>query len=620
MKFCKQYIFIFLMFTMVCNAKSTSDSLALLLNQRPVTKEYIRNVEKYVWHLINPLDNEKKADSLIRKTELIALKIKDYEGYGRLHWYRAILELRNSNPKKSLQCLHEVEKLISQHNLSVNLLQKVYASIGNCHFHEGQFDKALSYFLKARDLIEKHHLKEYITQAYIGMTSVYLTTDVTEALALNKKIQEVTYKDTDLSMRFLGELQLSTNYIFAKDLNKGLAHLKKSEYFASKYNRKSIIINCWSEYVHIYILQNKMEMALIYLKKAELLAEKLNINARKSQVYAAFGFYHYKLKNYLEAEKYFQKKLDIDKIDKFEFGMFEDYEILSELSVIKKDYKNAFEYKNKAHVIEDSLFSKKLNNKINNLEKEKLQSNYEVLALKNKNAVFQRNSLLIGGILISILSITIILLITNKNKYKRLEAQQNLRNQIAADLHDDIGSTLSSISFLSEMVALQQKNESNNKKVLEQVSVDSREVIDKMDDIIWTINPKNDSINNLETRLKSFGIPLFESKSINFKFDFSKDIEDHKIEMAKRKDIYLILKEAINNLVKYSDCKNVLVSGQKLKNRLIFKVEDDGLGFDTKKEYLRNGLKNMTKRSEKIGAELQISSQIGIGTQIILSV
>ncbi len=197
---------------------------------------------------------------------------------------------------------------------------------------------------------------------------------------------------------------------------------------------------------------------------------------------------------------------------------------------------------------------------------------------------------------------------------------QKMRNRIAEDLHDEIGSTLSSISILSEMVAFQQNKSGDKASPMLQVSNDARDVIDKMDDIIWTINPENDAFYNLETRIKSYAIPLFESKDINFTIKFSPELESVKIDMSKRRDVYLIMKEAINNLVKYSECTHASIEGSFDHKTMIIRIIDDGIGFDTTQFSERNGQKNMKNRAEKIGGILSVKSEIGKGTEVRLAI
>ncbi len=192
---------------------------------------------------------------------------------------------------------------------------------------------------------------------------------------------------------------------------------------------------------------------------------------------------------------------------------------------------------------------------------------------------------------------------------------QAMRNRIAADLHDEVGSTLSSISIMSEMAAF--KKDFSKEKLLE-ISSNAREMIEKMDDIVWAINPQNDEFYNLETRLKNFAIPLFESKGIEFTFLFPLETENLKLNMEYRRNIYLIFKEAVTNLIKYSLCKKVEFKCILEDNQLIISILDDGIGFDSNKKSDRNGLKNMRERAKNIGGKLIILSKIDEGTKIEL--
>jgi ligand-binding sensor domain-containing protein/two-component sensor histidine kinase len=215
---------------------------------------------------------------------------------------------------------------------------------------------------------------------------------------------------------------------------------------------------------------------------------------------------------------------------------------------------------------------------------------------------------------------SVIFLIYSFYQYRinQLIKLQKMRNRIAEDLHDEIGSTLSSISILSEMLAFQQNKIDNKANPMLQVSNDARDVIDKMDDIIWTINPENDAFYSLETRIKSFAIPLFESKEMDFVIRFSPELESIKIDMSKRRDVYLIMKEAINNLVKYSQCTHATIEGSFIHKAMIIRIIDNGVGFDTKLISNRNGQKNMKNRAEKIGGILSVSSEMNIGTEVKL--
>jgi signal transduction histidine kinase len=143
-------------------------------------------------------------------------------------------------------------------------------------------------------------------------------------------------------------------------------------------------------------------------------------------------------------------------------------------------------------------------------------------------------------------------------------------------------------------------------------------LMEKMDDIIWSVNPKNDSLENLMIRIKRFASNLFEAKDIDYSIDIDDSIRDISLSMDYRQHIYLILKEAINNLVKYSECTNASIQIKKEQGILKISIADNGKGFIYKKINTGNGLLNMKERAQLINAELKIESAPGEGTKILI--
>ncbi len=211
------------------------------------------------------------------------------------------------------------------------------------------------------------------------------------------------------------------------------------------------------------------------------------------------------------------------------------------------------------------------------------------------------------------LSVVLIIVIVIRNRFQHLLKIQKMRNRIARDLHDDIGSTLSSISIMSDLLTAQAVDEESANRI-GSIGSNAKKMLEKMDDIIWTVNPANDSFSNLELRIREFAIPLLESRNITFSIRFDKHLSGISLPMEKRRDIYLIIKEAVNNLVKYSEGKNCIISFYRTSGGLCVEISDDGIGFDTSQSTSRNGLKNMKARATALGANLQIFSEIGKGT------
>ncbi len=195
-----------------------------------------------------------------------------------------------------------------------------------------------------------------------------------------------------------------------------------------------------------------------------------------------------------------------------------------------------------------------------------------------------------------------------KYRINQLLELQKMRNKIARDLHDDIGSTLGSISFLSEAARqqLQQNNPPGAEKMLAKIGDNSREMVENMSDIVWSVNPKNDSARFLIDRMRVFADDLVASSGLQLRFEFDKDVEDIKLTMEQRKNIFLIFKESVYNSGKYSGGKNLLISMRKNVGKLMLLIKDDGTGFDVNnyKSKNGNGIHNMRLRAEEIGSQV----------------
>lgn len=212
-------------------------------------------------------------------------------------------------------------------------------------------------------------------------------------------------------------------------------------------------------------------------------------------------------------------------------------------------------------------------------------------------------------------------------RINELLKRQAIRNKIAQDLHDSVGSTLSSISVYSQVAKIyKEKNQDNELQgTLEKISDTSGEMITEMNDIVWTINPRNDSMEKIFQRMESFAKPLLQTKNILFSFTYDDALLHINLAMEKRKNFYLIFKEAINNVLKYSGCKNLNVSIRLWQQQIELIVKDDGLGFDVQqmnsqasRSLSGNGLNNMKRRAAEMKGTCTIDSKEGHGTTITL--
>jgi hypothetical protein len=193
-----------------------------------------------------------------------------------------------------------------------------------------------------------------------------------------------------------------------------------------------------------------------------------------------------------------------------------------------------------------------------------------------------------------------------------------LRTKISQDLHDEVGATLTSISFLSEVA--RQQSATENKPVLQmldKIGGYSRDMIGEMNDIVWAINPANDKFDKIVLRMKNFASPLLAAKKIKLVFTEDPELKHTTLNMEQRKNIYLIFKEAVNNAAKHSNATTIKVNIHKNNNHFRLSVHDNGEGFTQNNITTGNGLINMQCRAKEINANITINST-SAGTSIIL--
>jgi signal transduction histidine kinase len=219
-------------------------------------------------------------------------------------------------------------------------------------------------------------------------------------------------------------------------------------------------------------------------------------------------------------------------------------------------------------------------------------------------------------------------------RLRQLLALEKVRTRIATDLHDDIGASLSKIAILSEVVhqrvAPVAADNAEINEPLEEIAGTSRELVDSMSDIVWAINPDRDHLSDLIQRMRNLAGELTEYADIGLRVRLAGIEEDANLPLGAdlRREIYLIFKETINNLVRHSACEMAEVAFAVEHDKLIVTVADDGQGFDAAAKANGangatrggNGLPNMQRRAANLGGSYEIESEPGKGTTVSLRV
>jgi len=200
----------------------------------------------------------------------------------------------------------------------------------------------------------------------------------------------------------------------------------------------------------------------------------------------------------------------------------------------------------------------------------------------------------------------------------RLIELERVRTRIATDLHDDIGSSLSQVSVLSEVVRRRVGSEPSVSEPLSMIADLSRDLVDSMNDIVWAINPRRDHLSDLTHRIRRFASDVFTARDIEFNFSAPEAQHDIRLGADMRREVFLIFKESVNNMVRHSGCTEANIEFLIQSGWLELKIRDNGKGFEPDREGDGDGLVSMRQRTARIGGTLDISSNNGTGTVVRL--
>ena len=303
------------------------------------------------------------------------------------------------------------------------------------------------------------------------------------------------------------------------------------------------------------------------------------------------------------------------------------------LEVVEDNYMylaNVFSYQGKfdsaeimmeQHILfRDSVYNQEKASKIS-----EIQTQYET---EKKEQIIKRQKLINTGIIVAaVLVLAILLLLFNRRQLKKkLEFEQQLvsdRTRISSDLHDDIGSTLGSISYFSQLVTKLQKENDADKvnALLAKIEEVSGEAVENMSDIVWAIKPDNDSSEKMFLRIQNYASELQQAAELKYVAKIEETANAISLNMEQRKNIYLIFKESIYNAFKYAEATEINFNANYDSNMLTIILSDNGKGFDPQKtnSINGNGLGNLHRRAKEIGATLNVKSANKQGTAITVT-
>ena len=197
-----------------------------------------------------------------------------------------------------------------------------------------------------------------------------------------------------------------------------------------------------------------------------------------------------------------------------------------------------------------------------------------------------------------------------ETKLTILNVRQNERSRISADMHDDLGAGITAIRLYSELVKSKLGNEVHPE--IEKISTSANELLNNMNAIIWAMSSSNDSLESMMAYIRSYAQEYFDNTGISCKFIFDNEIPSVEVNGQMRKNVFLVIKEALNNIVKYAKATEVTITAKRVHDGFLLTIQDNGIGIDFDNlRHFGNGLKNMKTRMDEMKINFSIENNNG---------
>lgn len=542
----------------------------------------------------------------------------------------------------------------------------------NVYLTNSSYDSALYFSDKSFEAIKQVSNKRLLGNLYQGRARIYFSLDDRATALQLFFMADSCYMSSDEKVIRNNSIYvlLAQAYIFSdmQEFEKAKEYLETAQARAGAYGDFQTKINITESLGELMIRQKNYSNAFVYYREAMNVYASMGRQSLSLYSLLGLGDVHFGLGNTDSALYYYQKGLRYYLIDQEFYNIqsayaklanvflqkkdykaayvyadstlyfakknndlrqqAETYSFLAQVSLLTNDFKKAFEWLQKKQVCSDSLSAKTNREKMNHLYiLNKVKQKDATIDELNKNALLNNkviqksrliNYLLLGFTVICILFIVVYL---NRQKLvKKLEQQQAIaveRERIITDLHDDVGATLSSMHIYGDLATnVWHTQPETSREMVNKITVQAKDLITSMGDIIWSMKPAYEEKYSFTARIKNYSNELLAAKNITCVFNIDESIAVHITKPELRKNLLLIVKEAMNNIAKYSGATHAEIVFKREKGHAILNIQDNGKGFDAAVIKPGYGLQNIVRRCSFLKGECIIDSGSGNGTQI----
>ena len=450
-----------------------------------------------------------------------------------------------------------------------------HGALSDCYYNLGEYDSSLRYWRVVMRVIEESFPDEMYV-AWANLSRIYRAMD-----------------------------QSDSAMIYVK---KAFEHINRDQ-SGNKYFHPRQVGMIYTELGTSFAEHGDYDSALYCYRKSMPVADYNNWEIDLMDVYNGVAAVHKATGELDSAVWYSDKVLAAEVTRSYPVSALTAVNLLTEVYELKEQPDSFLKYVRMAIGMKENLFNREKIMAIQNLTYREREKQKELAAaeLKFRNQVIFYCSLAVV--------LAVLVAVGIQFQHNRQRQLQRMRNSIADDLHDDIGSTLSSISIMAELAKVRSAEAPT---LLASIGESTMSMQENMGDIVWAVKSENDRFENVLRRMHAFASGILEAKGMVLDFVNDEALSATKLSMGQRKNLYLFFKEVIANAAKHSNAKNVSIRIFQKERHVEMIIRDDGVGFDTQQTFPGNGMSTLKKRASELNGFFKIQSHADGGTCVEL--
>jgi two-component system, NarL family, sensor kinase len=628
--------FFLLNFFTARSQQTSKDSLFRLLQSTPANKAkvllYLQFGETF------QVTNPDSAGFYYQKAKALANRLNDKEALSKYLSYQINLFNQKAEFDQGLAAAQE-DALIAEQLKDPKILIEAYNDVANEYEYLGEYERASEYYLKSLKLASSRDDEGMESKIYDNLASVFISLkdySIADTYCHNAFNLASKFHDTVTMGNCL--INMGVTEIHEQKYKEALSHLDQSEKIGYKIPDMSLVADALSDEGLVYYTTHDLDRAEKKYQQQLILTKKYHLPFETFYALFQLAVVAKDRNNYSVAEQYAAGAIAIGEHLKTADELMEMYDTMSVIKEKMGKFSEALFYKNKYVALNDSIMNAQIQTNIHQLniqyhsaEKDKTIAEQNLSIEKNKAAIERKNTwifIFLAGI---IALITILILSIRSYRHKqnlhrqtlltlqkqhevdtlkeKMQAREEERDRIGREMHDDIGSALTTILYLTD--DLKEKSKEGDYKIADKIASTATGLVDKMNEIIWSMNHQYDTLDDLIVYTREHAVEFLQNHGLKYHFDLPEYIPDLQITGEQRRNIYLVIKESLHNIVKHSCASEVNIAFD-LNGGLRSCIHDNGKGIERNgQRRFGNGLKNMRQRMESIGGTFEIENENG---------